>query len=689
MPLSLMPGVPDSEETRAVMGGLRRVARRLWMRHALVSSTVLIGCVAVGIATNQVAVCAGVGLAAASVVLWRGRLEGTTPAAARRIEQHVPGCRNIVITAEELLRHPDRAVPWMRARVLRDAAGVVRALRVAQIVPLVRHAAVFMVSASLIAVLPTAVDRTASRAVRTALTGLKGAGAVAASTPLRVVVTIKAPPYIGTAARDETDPQRIEAIEGSSLRIAASGGGFEWRVRSAAGPIPSRVVWRETIAEMVVSESGYLAIEPIEETAATRDRRLIPLVAQPDRSPNVRVEVPGRDIVLPDTKGAVPFEASASDDFGLDALEIRYTKVSGTGEQFEFEEGALPATVTRDGSLAWKARGKIAIAPLKLQPGDALVYRAIARDKRSGDEGLATSDTFFIEIAGPNQVALEGFEMPPNQERYALSQQMIVLKILRLRARERGMVPAVLAEAAAAIAAEQRAVRANFIFLMGGHVEDEEVEAPHATAIADRRLQNTARREVNAAVTHMSRAEQALIAVDTATALAAARAAVEALQRAFGRSRYILRTIPVGNRVDPSRRLTGDLSDAADWRRDTNDPSLDRATREARLLLSQMLEAASAIQAGRAIDRAAFTSLAERALAIDPGAATWQDVSRRLQQIGGGIPQSASAQLSEAIGPVIALTRRGARMAAHPATRSPAGLPGAWAREFQAGKWPR
>jgi hypothetical protein len=274
--------------------------------------------------------------------------------------------------------------------------------------------------------------------------------------------------------------------------------------------------------------------------------------------------------------------------------------------------------------------------------------------------------------------------MPPDQERQGLSQQMIVLKIQRLRARERTMPPAALAEATASIAAEQRAVRANFIFLMGGHVEDEEVEAEQSHEIQEGRLQNTARNDVNMAITHMSRVEQALAAVNTASALAAARAAVDALQRAFGRSRYILRTIPVRSRVDPSRRLTGELSGAGDWRRALEPPTTDRETREARNLLSRMLDAASAVRAGRPADPAVFTSLAEQALAIDPGAAVWQDVARRLEAMrASASAEDTMANLSEAIGPVIARTRRVARTPPHPGTRSPAGLLGAWAKEFR------
>ena len=70
------------------------------------------------------------------------------------------------------------------------------------------------------------------------------------------------------------------------------------------------------------------------------------------------------------------------------------------------------------------------------------MYRLTASDGRPGLAGTASSDTFFVEIAGPGQVALEGFEMPPEQERYALSQQMIVVKLRRLREREKRLTPA-------------------------------------------------------------------------------------------------------------------------------------------------------------------------------------------------------------------------------------------------------
>jgi hypothetical protein len=665
----------------AVQDVLVRIVRRTRARHVLFSTSAFMIVLAIARAAGFAASGVAAGVVSAAAVLWRGRNERTAYAAAIRVD-HAADARNVVVTAEELVRHPDRTAAWVRKRVLNDADAAVRVAAVDAVAPVLRPAVLFAVSLALLTITWGGMGQRTSQVVRTAVSAVKDAGTVAASTPLQIVVSVMPPPYLGLPAREVRDPERIEAIEGSVVRITISGGIDGWRVRTAAGPLATSNAGGQILGETRAAESGYFAVEPVSGAGGERRQaRVIPLIVLRDLPPNVRLTVPGRDLVLPDATRSLNVEAAATDDYGLAALEIRYTKVSGSGEQFEFEEGTLPVSLARDSGVLWRAGGNIPLASLQLEAGDALVYRAVARDGRPGDAGLASSDTFFVEIAGPGQVALEGFEMPPDQERYALSQQMIVLKIQRLRARERQMTAAAIRDAAQAIAAEQRAVRANFIFLMGGHVEDEEVEAEQSSDIQEGRLQNTARQEINAAVGHMTRAEQALVAPDTASALAAARAAVEALQRAFGRNRYILRTIAVGTRVDPSRRLTGELSQAGDWRRDPDTPTVDRETLAARTLLVGLLDTASAIGAGRKIDAAVFTSLAEQALAIDAADAVWQEVARRLQQAATAPTEGSSVRLGEAIAPVIARARRGARMPAHSATQAPSRLRGAWALE--------
>jgi hypothetical protein len=563
----------------------------------------------------RVIVALAVALVAAWVVLRRGRGQRTLAAAAIGVERTLPACRNLVITAEEIQRHPDRASGRIAAQVYADAASAVRDLTPADVVPALRVTSIcagMLLAAFAILLVP--VQRNNQKVAT------RPAGAPDHQSPVNpamVIVTIRPPAYTGSDRTTVHNPERLDVLQGSRLTLGVSPGE------------PHRVRYGDTVlgeisgdrtVDLVARDNGYFAVED-----AHGGRRLIAVAVSPDRLPVVRIDQPARDLVLPDSSRTIPVRLSASDDLGLQVLELRYTKVSGTGEQFEFVEGTFPVNVDRSSTREWRGGSTLTLGTLGLEPGDSLVYRAVAKDARPGSEGLAASDTYFIEIAGPGQVALAGVDMPPDQERYALSQQMIVLKIERLRGRERTLAPERVRAEAADIAAEQRAVRANFVFLLGGHVEDEEVEAEQATEISEGRLQNTARRDVNAAIHEMTRAEQGLVAADTGGALPPARAAVAALQRAFGKSRYLLRALPGTGRLDPARRLSGALTTAASWQR-------DRAGAPARegAAARELLREVAAIKATSPIDTRRVEQLAERALATNAVAPAWQDISRRL-----------------------------------------------------------
>src|SRR5262249_46179740 len=148
------------------------------------------------------------------------------------------------------------------------------------------------------------------------------------------------------------------------------------------------------------------------------------------------------------------------------------------------------------------------------------------------------------------------------------SQQMLIVKTDRL-ARQRATMspgpPDQFAEASMNLAVEQRMIRAEFVFMLGGEIEDEEVEAERSVELQAGRLANRGQRDLRAATIAMSQAEKLLTAANPTEALAAERDAVAALQRAFARDRYILRASPSRADVDPRRRLTGSLSEAAGW----------------------------------------------------------------------------------------------------------------------------
>ena len=98
--------------------------------------------------------------------------------------------------------------------------------------------------------------------------------------------------------------------------------------------------------------------------------------------------------------------------------------------------------------------------------------------------------------------------------------------------------------------------------MLGGEINDEEVEAEQSVELQAGRLQNRGQRDLRAATIAMSQAEKLLTGANTADALVAERAAVTALQRAFSRDRYILRALATRSQLDPARRLTGSLAEA-------------------------------------------------------------------------------------------------------------------------------
>ena len=664
-------------EPTAVERLLAVVSRRVRRAHALHAGAgaALVGASAIAVlraigSTAPAVVGASIGLVAGVGMFAARRDERTLAHAARLVERALPSCRNAVITAEELGTHPERASAWMRERVVADASRLVRPIDAAAVRPMGTPLALFVAATLVGSAVNTRVPRLVTTGVRVSIERVIGTDQTRG--PSSIVVVIEPPAYSGLPVRREVDPERLEALEGSRVRIEVSGEPSFRRVRLGARVLPLVSRGAVAIAEVVAKVSGYFAVQTGEAP-----ERLVPFTVTPDHAPSIRIDLPARDLLLPDASRRIGVTATANDDLALASFDLRYTKVSGTGEQFEFVEGTLPAVLTRTSDRAWTATGEIALGPLRLEPGDSLVYRAVARDRRPGTAGESSSDTFFIEIAGPGQVAFEGFELPPEQERYALSQQMVVLKIERLRAAERTLTREALRDATAAVAAEQRAVRGNFIFLMGGHVEDEEVEAEQSSEIQEGRLENSARREISAAIHLMTRAEQGLAAVNTGAALPPARSAVEALQRAFGRNRYILRTPPSRSEVDPSRRLSGALSAASVWRREPQPGTRDAKSAQIGDFVDGVLALSERIESGGTIDPDAAAALAEQALAIDPDAAEWRKAAAILTSLEQRRPD-ALERLNEAVAPALVALRRTGRAAAPPSAARAGALRRAW-----------
>jgi hypothetical protein len=507
-----------------------------------------------------------------------------------------------------------------------------------------------------------------------------------------ISATLIPPAYSGRQPVTHLDPERIEALEGSALHLRVDAGVFPLRARdSKATRMFSRAADEVQTTVVTLNESGYIAVEPIgaaEGKESVTAARLIAISVTPDRAPTSVVTMPGKDLLLPDASRQISIAGSASDDIGLARLELRYTTISGSGEQLDFREGAAVIAIDRESAVRWRASGELPLRSLKLEPGDTVIYRLVASDAR-GVTG--SSDTYMVDIAAPGQPTLAGFELPPDRDRYALSQQMILLKIQRLHARRGSLTPEALIEAAHGIAAEQRTVRATFTFLMGGEVQDEEEEAAHEHEIEEGRLENTARRDMLEAVRHMTIVETRLMTPDTGGAIPPARAAVQALERAFGRRRYFLRTLPVRSRIDPTRRLSGTLDEARDSSRsvvpgtESAEASAARRASAELVALAAQLTRSSAMSAGDAARR--LSQAAERVLALDPASSDIQGAALRLARraaavSSGSTLDSAAGDLRAALDVVLARARA---LAPRPRDSEPPdeALKGRWLSELE------
>ena len=106
---------------------------------------------------------------------------------------------------------------------------------------------------------------------------------------------------------------------------------------------------------LTLTRTGYMVI------TAGDISRTIPIVVSPDALPSVRITVPGRDLVYAGGNPRITFDARATDDYGLRSLALHYTKVSGSGEQFEFKEGEIPLDRHSRDAREWRgARRAIA-----------------------------------------------------------------------------------------------------------------------------------------------------------------------------------------------------------------------------------------------------------------------------------------------------------------------------------------
>lgn len=581
------------------------------------------GAIALGLA------CAAAGAIARWLLTNRGAVH-----AAAAIEKRTP-CLNLLVTAAELVNRPDRSRTAVGAVVLEDAARLTNRLDLAALFPIGGPVTVLAAVAGLWI---TATVFVAGRPVAPPASVVIAPDRVALA---GVTVRVVPPAYARQPEQTLRDPSRVEALAGSRVQVAVTATAASVALETIAGRQQLTSSGDGTFSGDVIADAdGFLAIEPAATNGEKGVRRLIGLGVTADGAPRVRVTTPGRDLFFADAQRSVDVAIEADDDLALESLKLRFTKVAGSGENFTFTEGETPLAIARTDDRTWNARGSLKLDALELAAGDMVVYRGVAADRRPGAPPTE-SDTFIVEILAPGSVAAEGFAVDDQRDRYAISQQMVILKTERLLARKKSTSAEDFAYEAAGLAAEQRQVRAEFVFMMGGELAEELTEAASLTELnevaeaegeadlAAGLLANQGRADLIRAIRSMSHASTSLNAAEVDRALKEERQALVYLQRAFTRARFILRALTERERLDLSRRLTGVLAALARGSQPASEPPSPARVVELRRALAAIAALMSDGDSTRARAARAAT-LAQSILSVDAGSERFQSIATNL-----------------------------------------------------------
>ncbi|HEX3927703.1 MAG TPA: DUF4175 family protein [Gemmatimonadales bacterium] len=557
------------------------------------------------------------------------------------IERRAPECRNLMITAVELTADHASTPEAVAALVWQRAAHLTEQLRLSTVFP-ARNAFVCIAAGALLWSLtlhhpgPVAAHLLAP---------------AAAADILQIDVTVIPPTYAGQPTRTLHNPARVAALAGSrvELDVQARAAGVTMETLHGTQPLAARAA-AIYHGELVADADGYIAFQATSGNGHTGARRLLGLAVTADNPPHVRIVLPGKDLHLHDGHQTITLRVEASDDIGLASLRLKYTKVAGSGERFTFTEGETPLIIDRTDARTWTAHANWPLDSLKLDQGDMVVYRAVAADTRPGTVPVE-SDAFLADVLEPGADAAFGLAMDPDEARYAVSQQMVILKTEHLLARKGSMPAATYADSAADIAAEQRRVRAEFVFMMGGELGseptsmselNETAEAEGESELAAGRMVNEGRDALLGAIRFMSRADKSLTDATLPEALGYEHQALTQLQRAFSHKRLILRALTEHERLDLTRRLTGALGAVTSDVLPATTPPVDpRATALRRSLVS----IASLAGTGNfAADAAANTTvLAQGVLTVDPSAESLRGVATLLTDAAAAMHSGRTA----------------------------------------------
>ena len=466
-----------------------------------------------------------------------------------------------------------------------------------------------------------------------------------------ISLEIVPPAYTGTAAR-RAPARDAEAEEGSSLTWGAQLGGAviaAWLTGSAGDSVPfTRVSGNRWRAATRATSSRLYQLMVIGAGGARVESEDLRLTVRPDRPPTVTILHPGeRTVQEPSLVRPVPVEVLATDDYGLDSVDISATIANGRGEAVRFRRLRLPfrSREHRDGG-SLLLRTVLDPASFRMGAGDELYFNVEATDRRAPEPNRTRSATVFITIRDTGSVPTSDLAAMAigAQPEYFRSQRQIIIDTEKLLADQPRLRLARFRERANELGIEQGLLRLRYGQFLGEEFEEEEGGAGGKTHEHDNPenatlLGQTVKDKLRAAVSAMWQAELQLRVAEPQQALPYEHRALEMIKLVQQDARvYVQRVGFEPGPIEADRiRLTGRLEGVRDQHRAASVARRDSlpATRAVLKMLSQPDSGGAALS--RALE-AAGRELAPLAVADPRMLLGLRDLRRYIGFIADGRP---------------------------------------------------
>lgn len=350
----------------------------------------------------------------------------------------------------------------------------------------------------------------------------------------RIAISYEYPAFSGLAPRTEDDGGDVFAPAGTkvTLRVHTQDPVASGTLALANAPAVALAARGERVLEgqlTVTADDAYRV--SLLDPHGLRGEGALEYFIRPmeDRPPEVRILRPGGDARVTRLEEVV-IEARADDDFGVSRFELVYAPRGGA-------ERVVP--LGRGGATSVTGQHTVFVEDLDVRPGDFVTYYARARDVGRGKRPTETrSDIFFLEVRPFN----EEFEAAQTQagssggdgqfEDLARLQKDIIVATWRLDRRSGAGRSTQDIRTVATSQADVRARAERMAGQFGGGAAGRRPGAQPIFPVPNAGRGEAQQGPMGRAVQAMTRAQQALEALDTAAALPHEQEALNEILRA-------------------------------------------------------------------------------------------------------------------------------------------------------------